>query len=93
MRRLKNKIKIEALSQDLFTELLHRVCEEEQLPCNREMDEYISRECLKQSPEGLRACFPADLMKIIHGIAAFEKRTPSLEKRDVDEALKVYFVH
>jgi predicted ATPase with chaperone activity len=93
MRRLKNKIKIEPLSQDLFNELLRRVCEQEQLPCNPEMEEYISRECLKQSPEGLRACFPADLMKIIRGIAAFEKRTPSLEKHDVDEALKVYFVH
>jgi len=57
------------------------------------MEEYVSRECLKQSPEGLRACFPTDLMKIIRGIAAFEKRTPSLDRRDVDEALKVYFVH
>ena len=93
MRRLKNKIKIEPLSQDLFTELLRRVCEDEQLPCNPEMEDYVSRECLKQSPEGLRACFPTDLMKIIRGIAAFEKRTPTLDKRDVDEALKVYFVH
>lgn len=93
MRRLKNKIKIEPLSQDLFRALLRRVCEDEQLPCTAEMEEYVSRECLKQSPEGLRACFPTDLMKIIRGIAAFEKRTPSLDKRDVDEALKVYFVH
>jgi hypothetical protein len=93
MRRLKNKIKIEPLSQDLFVDLLRRVCEDEQLPCSPEMEEYVSRECLKQSPEGLRACFPTDLMKIIRGIAAFEKRTPSLNKNDVDEAVKVYFVH
>lgn len=93
MRRLKNKIKIEPLSQDLFVDLLRRVCEDQQLPCSPEMEEYISRECLKQSPEGLRACFPTDLMKIIRGIAAFEKRTPSLSKNDVDEAVRVYFVH
>ena len=93
MRRLKNKIKIEPLSQDLFTELLRRVCVEEQLPCTQEMEAYVARECLAQSSEGLRACFPTDLMKIIRGITAFERRTPSLEKRDVNEALKVYFVH
>jgi len=93
MRRLKNKIKIEPLSQNLFVDLLRRVCEEQQLPCSQEMEEYVSRECLKQSPEGLRACFPNDLMKIIRGISAFEKRTPSLNKNDVDEALRVYFVH
>jgi hypothetical protein len=93
MRRLKNKIKIEPLSQELFVELLRRVCEDEQLPCTLEMEQYISRECLKQSPEGLRACFPTDLMKIIRGISAFEKRTPSLNKNDVDEAMRVYFVH
>ena len=93
MRRLKNKIKIEPLSRELFTELLRRICEEQELPCTAEMEDYVVRECLKQSPEGLRACFPTDLMKIIRGIAAFERRTPSLDKGDVDEALKVYFVH
>lgn len=93
MRRLKNKIKIEPLSPDLFIQLLRRVCQEERLPCKPEMEDYISRECLKQSPEGLRACFPRDLMKIIRGIATFEKRTPSLSKDDVDKAVRVYFVH
>ena len=93
MRRLKNKIKIEPLDPELFRELLRRVCQQEELPCTREMEEYISGECLKHSSEGLRACFPTDLMKIIRGIAAFERRTPTLEKRDVDEAMLVYFVH
>ena len=93
MRRLKNKIKIEPLSPELFRDLLRRVCDEEELPCTPAMEDYIRGECLKHSSEGLRACFPVDLMKIIRGIAAFEKRTPTLEKHDVDEALKVYFVH
>ena len=57
------------------------------------MEDYIIGECRKHSSEGLRACFPIDLIRIIRGIAAFEKRTPTLEKRDVDEALLVYFVH
>ena len=92
MRRLKNKIKIDPLSPDLFRTLLERVCAERELPCPREMEDYISSECLKHSQDGLRACFPVDLVKIVCGIASFEKRSPSLEKHDVDNAMKVYFV-
>ena len=95
MRRLKNKIKIEPLSPDFFVELLRRVCKDEKLPCSPRMKNYVSRECLKQSPEGLPSeCFPTDLIKdTIRGIATFEKRTPSLNKDDVDKAVRVYFVH
>src|SRR5579862_5272917 len=35
MRRLKNKIRIEPLSEDLFRELLRRVCDEKQVPYTR----------------------------------------------------------
>jgi predicted ATPase with chaperone activity len=93
MRRLKNKIKIEDMSEDLFRELLRRVCQQHQLPCPPEMEEYISRECLKHAGDALRACFPADLAALVRGIAAFEQRPPTLEKHDVDRALNVYFVH
>jgi hypothetical protein len=93
LRRLKNKIKIDAMSEDLFRELLRRVCRDKELPCSPEMVDYISLQCLEHSGNRLRACFPADLVRIISGIAAFEQRPPSLNRRDVDEALRVYFVH
>lgn len=93
MRRLKNKIKIDPLSPDLFRELLQRVCTAKQLPCVREMQDYIIAECLKHCQDGLRACFPADLIGIICGIAAFEKRPARLEISDIDNAMRVYFVH
>ena len=91
MRRLTNKIRVEALSRDLFLELFRRVCTERQLPCRPEMEEYILQQCLRHSREGLRGCFPNDLTKIIRGIAAFEERPASVERDDVDKAMKVYF--
>ncbi len=91
MRRLKNKIRIDPLSEDLFRELLVRVCDEKQVPRSKEMEDYIVKECLRRSPNALRACFPNDLVTIACGIAAFEQRTPSLEKPVVDEAIEVYF--
>jgi predicted ATPase with chaperone activity len=92
MRRLKNKIKIEPLREDLFMELLRRVCRENQVECPPEMEEYLTAECLKHSPNALRACFPRDLMAIVRGIADFEHRKPSFDRRSIDEAMRVYFV-
>jgi hypothetical protein len=91
MRRLKNKIKIDPLDDDLFKELFRRVCQVQELPCNPEMEEYFRQQCSKYSPDGLRACFPADIANITRGIAAFEQRAPTLSRDDINRALKSYF--
>ena len=91
MRRLKNKIRIDPLSENLFRELLRRVCDEKQVPCTRELEDYMVQHCAQLMQDGFRGCFPRDLMAIICGMAAFERRTPSLEKRYIDRAVKVYF--
>jgi predicted ATPase with chaperone activity len=93
LRRLKNKIRIDALSLELFGELLQRVCDEKNLICSPEMEDYITQACANHSPDGLRACFPADLLTILRGVAAFEQRAAILDKRSVDHAVKMYFVH
>jgi hypothetical protein len=91
MRRLKNKIKIAGLSEDLFRDLLERVCQEKGVPCTAEMEEHITRECLNHAPDGLRACYPGDIISIICGTAVFEQRAPVLTTGDIDRALQVYF--
>lgn len=93
MRRLRNKIKVDPLTDDLFHELVRRVCAAKQIDSSEAMIDYVTAECLKHSDDGLRACFPKDLVTIICGIAAFEKRQPTFDKRDIDNAIKVYFVH
>jgi predicted ATPase with chaperone activity len=93
MRRLKNKIKIESLDEDLFRELLRRVASQKGLPCSREAEDLIVAECRRHSAEGLRACLPADLLAIVVGRAKFAERSPALEPADVEQALKLYFVH
>jgi predicted ATPase with chaperone activity len=90
LRRLKNKIKVEPLSDDLFKTLLRRVCGDKELTCTPEMEEYLWRECSKQAKNGVRACFPTDILTIIRGIAAFEQRNPTLDKDHIDQALRMY---
>ena len=56
------------------------------------MDDYMLRECMRHSGV-LRACYPRDLVEILRGTAAFEQRHPYFGQADLDQALKVYFVH
>jgi MoxR-like ATPase len=93
MRRLKNKIRIDPLSVELFKTLVRNVFQRERVACTAETEEYIARECAKYCPEGLRACFPRDLAEIVCGTAAFEQRQPVLSREDVDRAMAVYFGH
>lgn len=93
MRRLKNKIKIEALTKDGFRTLLRRVASSKGIACALEIEDYIVEGCAERSPDGLRGCYPTDLISIILGMAKFEQRAPVLEKDSIDRALKIYFVH
>jgi hypothetical protein len=45
LRRLKNKSKIEPLSENLFRALLCRVCQDEKSPCTPQMETYIAGDC------------------------------------------------
>ena len=91
IRRLKNKIKIDTLSSDLFRTLLKRVCKEGNIPCSAETQEYIIQQCLEHSPDALRGCFPTDLVSIACGNAAFDGRRTALDKASVDEVINMYF--
>jgi hypothetical protein len=91
LRRLKNKIKIEPLSEELFRSLLTRVCQEKGVPCGAEMEDHFTQQVLRHAPDGFRACYPSDIVSIMCGTAEFEQRAPGFSTSDVDRALQVYF--
>ena len=93
LRRLKNKIKVEPLHDDLFRQLLERVSSAKGISCSPEIEDLLVTECRRRSPDGLRACYPGDLMDIIVGMARFEERDPMLDRKNADRALNLYFVH
>lgn len=93
LRRMKNKIKIDAPSEDIFRQVVRRTCHDKNLACPPEMEEYLLEQCHQHSITGLRACFPEDITAAICGIAAFERRPPVLDKDTIDRAMRVYFAH
>ena len=56
------------------------------------MGEYGVHECIEHSREGLRACYPRDLLDIVSGVAAFQERPPKFDQDDVDRAISIYFM-
>ena len=91
MRRIKNKIKIDAVSVEHFLEILCRLCLERGVGFEPEVAVYAARRCGDHSPTGLRACFPRDILDILCGIADFERRPARLDQEQVDRAMKIYF--
>ena len=93
MRRLKNKIKMEAMPPELFDELVRRVCRQKGLWLEPGADEYLRTACAKHASTGLRACYPEDIASAICGMATFEQRAAKMDKSSIDSAIRVYFVH
>lgn len=93
MRRLKHKIKLEAMLPELFDELVRRVCRQKGLELEPGAEQYLRTACAKHSATGLRACYPEDIASTICGTAAFEQRRAKMDQPSIDAALKVYFVH
>jgi hypothetical protein len=93
LRRLKNKIKMEAMTPELFDELVRRVCRQKGLWLEPGAEEYLRVSCADHSTTGLRACYPDDIASAICGMASFEQRTAKMDKASIDSAIRVYFIH
>lgn len=91
MRRIKNKIRVDAITQEMFGRILERVCQERGIECSAEMEDYLWRRCVEEAAQGVRACFPQDLLDIVCGVAGFEQRRATLKRSDLDYAMKIYF--
>ena len=91
LRRIKNKIKIDAITPEIFACILRQRCRERGIAYDPGVAEYMRERCAEQSPGGLRACYPGDLLDILCGVANFEQRPAQLREPDVDEAVKLYF--
>ncbi len=92
LRRLRNKIKIDPFSPELFREVVRRVAAARSLTVDPQVMDYFVQQVQAHSHAGLRACYPSDLVGLICGMAKFDETEPAITKESIDGALKVYFV-
>lgn len=91
LRRIHNKIFVEAVDATAFDEIFRRVVGSRQLQAEPDTAEYMRNLCLREGRTELRACYPRDICDILVSIGQYEKRPPRLTKADIERAAALYF--
>jgi hypothetical protein len=91
LRRIQNKIYVEAVDGEVFDKIFERVVSESGLPCETESGEILRKLCLHLGPRELRACYPKDIIDIIVSIGSYEARSIEINRESLKRATKLYF--
>ncbi len=91
LRRIQNKIFIEAVDAGSFDEIFRRVVKSHNIPGENDSAEYLRGLCLREGRTELRACYPGDICNILKAIGRYEKRPAIMTKAELDRAAALYF--
>ena len=91
LRRIHNKIYVEAVDAQAFDEIFRRVVTARQLTAESDTADFLRSLCLREGRTELRACYPNDICKILVSIGSYEKRPPRMSKSDLERAASLYF--
>jgi predicted ATPase with chaperone activity len=90
LRRIPNKILVDAVSPQVFDEIVQRRLEADQWHADPGAVVHLRGVCKTRGGD-LRPCYPRDIFRIIDSIATFEERTPALTESDIERAAELYF--
>ncbi len=76
LRRIHNKIYVEAVDASSFDQIFARVVQARGLQAEADSAEYLRKLCLREGRTELRACYPSDICNILHSIGRYEGRAP-----------------
>jgi hypothetical protein len=91
LRRIQNKIYVGPVSSSIFGEIFNRLVAQRSLPCEPGSAEFLRTLCLQLGGKELRACYPADILKILVSISTYEERPAEVTKANLKRAAAMYF--
>jgi hypothetical protein len=91
LRRIHNKIYVEAVDAGAFDQIFSRVVASRNIPAESDSAEYLRKLCLRDGRAELRACYPADICNILLAIGRYEGRPPQMTKPELERAAALYF--
>ncbi|MBZ5610121.1 MAG: AAA family ATPase [Acidobacteriia bacterium] len=91
LRRIHNKIFVEAVDEKAFDQIFHRVVGNANIPFEPDSAEYLRKLCMREGRTELRACYPADICHILVSIGKYEGRPPYMSKAELERAAALYF--
>src|ERR1700685_105858 len=91
LRRIHNKIYVEAVDAGSFDQIFTRVVASRNISAEPDSAEYLRKLCLREGRTELRACYPADICNILLSIGRYEGRGPIMSKSEMERAASLYF--
>jgi predicted ATPase with chaperone activity len=91
LRRIHNKIYVEAVDPAAFDQIFTRVVAARKMPSEPDSAEYLRKLCLREGRTELRACYPSDICNILNAIGRYEGRPPQMTKSELERAASLYF--
>ena len=91
LRRIHNKIYVEAVDGFAFDQIFTRVVEARNIQAEPDSAEYLRKLCLREGRTELRACYPNDICNILLAIGRYEGRPPMMTKPELERAAALYF--
>ena len=91
LRRIHNKIYVEAVDPVSFDQIFARVVQSRNLQSEPDSAEYLRKLCLREGRTELRACYPADICNILISIGRYEGRGAIMTKAELERAASLYF--
>ena len=91
LRRIHNKIYVEAVDATAFDQIFTRVVASRNIQAEADSAEYLRKLCLRDGRAELRACYPADICNILLAIGRYEGRPPQMTKPELERAAALYF--
>jgi hypothetical protein len=91
LRRIPNKILLEAAGADQFDKIFRLSAAAAGMTYEAGSEQLLRELCLRHSPH-LRPCFPRDICNAIRAIVGYEHRRPAITRTDLERAVEGYFV-
>ena len=91
LRRIPNKIFVDAVGEEVFDRIFERVLKEKNLACRPDAGLFFRNLCLEAGVGELRACYPADVVGILLSISAFEGKPAEVTPAGLARAAHIYF--
>ena len=91
LRRIQNKIYVDAVDPEVFDQIFYRIIADKNIPSQPDSEKLLRDLCLHYGPNDLRACYPRDIIDIIISISGYEAIPIEINNTNLERAVKLYF--
>ncbi|MGD0500679.1 MAG: AAA family ATPase [Bryobacteraceae bacterium] len=91
LRRIPTKVLVEDVSDEVFDRIFQRVVDANHTPCDPDAARYLRERCLAAGAKNLRACYPADVYRLVQAISEYEGQPARMSRASMDRAVGLYF--